>query len=102
MYPLNEHIVLHGDESQIGRYKFADMLAKTFCKTCGVSMTNEHLGLSEEQLSKLPEIYRLINENHSKMLPVNVRVLHGVDLKQLVIEHFDGAGKIKQPAYVNP
>ena len=77
------------------------MLAKTFCKTCGINMTNENLKLSDEQLAKLPERAQKAHEYHSKHLPVNVRTLHGVDPLKLVIEQFDGKGKIAGD-YIEP
>ena len=77
------------------------MLAKTFCKTCGINMTNECLTLSKERLAQLPERAAKSHAYHSKHLPVNVRTLHGVDPLKMVIEQFDGKNIIAGE-YINP
>ncbi|KAF6842109.1 glutathione-dependent formaldehyde-activating enzyme [Colletotrichum plurivorum] len=102
MYPDNNQVVLTGEDEKIGRYAFQNhMLFKTFCKRCGVPMTNLHNPMTDEEEAALPEKvqywYNLSKQKH----PVNVRVLHGVDLESLKTQKVDGKTE-HQPEYANP
>lgn len=95
--------MLSGDDANIGRYSFArHMLSKTFCRTCGVCLTNEYRPVSEEQRAALSGTARSIDEYVRGHHPVNVRVLAGVDLAGMKPpERGDGATGLPPP-YVNP
>ncbi|KKP01415.1 glutathione-dependent formaldehyde-activating enzyme [Trichoderma harzianum] len=52
LFPRPENVVLSGSEDAIGRYTFADGLtSKTFCRTCGINMTNLRNQLSRDEHS---------------------------------------------------
>lgn len=98
-------MTLHGEEANIGRYSFGySVEAKTFCRVCGVNLTNTRNALSDNQVSLLPtkiqEFYRMPLTEHA----VNARVLDGVDIEKLRIKRFDEAAE--DPAmrneYINP
>ncbi|KAF5502114.1 Centromere protein V [Colletotrichum aenigma] len=105
IYPKKERVVLHATEpANIGRYSFSrHVLTKTFCKICGVCMTNEYNHLSEEERKAIGAVPadgfgERIKSGH----PVNLRVLPDVDLKKMkppVLK--DGANNISPP-YKNP
>ncbi|KAH7021568.1 glutathione-dependent formaldehyde-activating enzyme [Microdochium trichocladiopsis] len=100
--PLGVHVILHGNGEDIGRYLCSRrVMAKTFCKTCGVPLTNMPVELPEEERQALSDEdqkgYAMIKLMH----PVNVRVLEGIDLKKLKIMRLT-AGLDLQPVYVNP
>ncbi|RFU78542.1 glutathione-dependent formaldehyde-activating enzyme [Trichoderma arundinaceum] len=100
--PKPEHVVLSGPEDAIGRYVFADGLtSKTFCRTCGVNMTNIRNELPEEEVLALSEQARQIYWRGKATYPVNARVLHGVDVGKLKKVLFDGA-TLMPSTYVNP
>ncbi len=111
MYPKAEQVVLAGAEDDIQRYRFNHaILAKPFCRTCGVSMSNPLNAdiTPDEAAARLPgadaaqrDKVRAYMAHHKKMHPVNVRVLHGVDLDRLHVKKLDGAALIPPP-YVNP
>lgn len=111
VYPKTDQVVLAGREEDVARYRFNhEILAKPFCRTCGVSMSNPVNAQTtpDEAATKMPgadaaqqEKVRTHMERHAKMHPVNVRVLHGVDLDRLHVKKLDGATLIPPP-YVNP
>jgi hypothetical protein len=102
VYPKKEQVVLFGDEADIGRYIFSNrIIAKTFCKHCGVVMTNAHNPLPAEEYAALSERVRKTEANHRYIHPVNTRVLTDVDVKRLRWGRLDGATMIHGP-YVNP
>ncbi|PHH85937.1 hypothetical protein CDD83_10976 [Cordyceps sp. RAO-2017] len=107
IYPARGSVELSGDEAAIGRYAFSrSAMAKTFCRTCGVCLTNDFdracvpdvrgsFGLTPEQereFARFAETFR----------PVNLRVLHGVDPAVMrAPERFDGATGLL-PRYQDP
>ncbi|KAJ6441156.1 glutathione-dependent formaldehyde-activating enzyme [Purpureocillium lavendulum] len=122
IYPETERVVLHAaaaaadddhgdnqddkqdDADAIGRYSFArGIISKTFCRTCGVPLTNERRALSPADEAALPErtarFYAYAKTHH----PVNLRAFWpAVDLAALPAPtRNDGANKI-EPPYVNP
>ncbi|GJC79167.1 hypothetical protein ColLi_02005 [Colletotrichum liriopes] len=100
--PNVDQVVLSGDDDKIGRYTFSHrILAKTFCKTCGVPLTNQFNPLTEEERNALTEDARYWHNWSEDKHPVNARVLNGVDLKSLKTLYVDGKTE-HQPAYVNP
>ncbi|OHE90728.1 glutathione-dependent formaldehyde-activating enzyme [Colletotrichum orchidophilum] len=102
VYPNADQVVLTGDDDKIGRYIFGHhILAKTFCKTCGVSITNQSNTLTDEEQSALVERAQFWYKWSKTLHPVNVRVLDGVDLKSLKVLQVDGKTE-HQPGYVNP
>ncbi|KAM4066690.1 glutathione-dependent formaldehyde-activating gfa [Hirsutella rhossiliensis] len=100
IYPARSQVVLAGDEADIGRYAFARrFLTKTFCRVCGVAMTND----ANPKQDEVPaDLQAGLAEWTTKHHPVNLRVFPDVDLARLKpAERFDGATKLP-PAYVNP
>lgn len=95
-------MVLFGDKADIGAYLFSHRIrAKTFCKHCGIVMTNAHNPLSDEEHAARPENIRAAVEKHKHICAVNARVLTDVDVKRLRWARLDGA-TIHPPPYVNP
>lgn len=75
VYPRPEQVVLAAeDEADIGRYSFnARILSKTFCRRCGVLMTNESRDLSAEAVAALSEGTRQwYNSTKGSSHPVNL------------------------------
>ncbi|KAK4239026.1 centromere protein V [Achaetomium macrosporum] len=111
VYPIREKVVLFAsDPSNIGKYSFArHVLYKSFCKICGVPLTNHHNDITDEErkaLGALP-ISRESGFGEARIKriktlhPVNLRLFPDVDLKKLRPERKDGAHMI-QPPYENP
>ena len=73
---------------------------KTFCKTCGVPISNETADLSDEEIAALPEIVRNWRVKCLDLLPLNLRTLNGFDFKSLPTRI--GEGKKLGKPYVNP
>ncbi|EQL01983.1 hypothetical protein G6O67_001196 [Ophiocordyceps sinensis] len=101
VYPPVDAVVLAGDDADIGRYSFARrIMNKTFCRTCGVCMTNErNAQLADDAISEGDRPLKAWAEaNH----PVNLRVLDGVDLSAMKPSQMcDGANELPPP-YENP
>lgn len=87
----------------IGRYSFArGIISKTFCRACGVPLTNELRELSAADEAALPERTARFYEYAKTHHPVNLRVFPDVDMGVLrEPTRNDGANKL-EPAYVNP
>ncbi|KAK5995677.1 Centromere protein V [Cladobotryum mycophilum] len=105
IYPMKERVVLSSaDEASMGRYSFkrdVNFINKTFCKICGITMTNSFLDLSSEQLAAMGPEGSEAYSYHSKKHPVNARVLNGLDLSKLQRTKFDGWNKVPG-TYANP
>lgn len=102
IYPPPDQVVLAGDARDIGARKFNSYtLSKTFCRACGVPMTNEGLVLVSPYIDGRAEA-RGGAVSRWPTHPVNLRVLddRSVDLGKLTITQGDGASF--KPAYVNP
>ncbi|KAH6887496.1 glutathione-dependent formaldehyde-activating enzyme [Thelonectria olida] len=104
VWPRREHVVLHGDPNDIGRYFFkgSTLIAKTFCKKCGTQMTNEPALQSEETIATLSEDQKKLYDMMSPLHPVNIRVLEGVHLKDISGKVQRMRGADRPPHYVNP
>ncbi|KAL1841834.1 hypothetical protein VTJ49DRAFT_6511 [Mycothermus thermophilus] len=106
-YPLKHQVVLWSrSPTAIGRYHFSHhVLNKTFCTTCGVCLTNEWAGRSEEELralgARLPTPAKMI-ERMSSLHPVNLRVFPDVDLGVMKPPYLNKGATGIPPAYVNP
>jgi hypothetical protein len=96
-----DQVVVQGEDN-LGRYTFArGIMAKTFCKTCGVPLTNAALDLSEDELAALSEGSRKWHARSRDYLPVNLRVLHDFNVRDVKTEKLNGFTHI-EPLYVNP
>lgn len=101
IYPKSEHVVLSGHEDRLGRYSFGHRIeAKTFCRTCGIPLTNTVNPLSVEEVEVLSEYGKKIHAMTGNEHAVNVRVLDGVELRKLRISRVDD--EARPPLYVNP
>ncbi|KAL7938756.1 Mss4-like protein [Trichoderma chlorosporum] len=92
LFPRPTNMVLSGSEDAIGRYTFPDGLtSKTFCRTCGVNLTNPRTQLSQDKALAPSEHSRQVYSEGKEFHPVNARVLHGVDLGGLKKGRVEGA-----------
>ncbi|KAG7040154.1 glutathione-dependent formaldehyde-activating enzyme [Colletotrichum scovillei] len=104
VYPQDESVDLIGEEKDIGRYKFSHhILWKSFCKICGVFLTNNHNILTKEEHDALSENAKFWHNKSKGGTPVNVRVLDGIELEHLrqISVKFDGKN-VHQPPYSHP
>ena len=103
MYPKIEQVVLHAEEpGDISSYAYArKIIDKTFCRHCGVHMTNRYNPPTEEWLANASDLDKKWLPRVRTIHGVNVRVLHGVDLRKLNITRLTRA-KALPPFYVNP
>ncbi|KFH45967.1 Centromere protein V-like protein [Hapsidospora chrysogenum ATCC 11550] len=103
IYPPREQVVLAAEsDSDIGEYRFArNISAKTFCRTCGVQMTNRFEPLSAEEAEKLSDVDKTWRPWAATIHPVNIRVLDGVDLSVFKPKRTTSAADL-EPLYVNP
>ncbi|POR35307.1 Glutathione-dependent formaldehyde-activating enzyme [Tolypocladium paradoxum] len=104
-YPSNKRVVLFaGDPAHLGRYSFArHVLNKTFCRICGVCMTNEYSNITDEERKALGALPARGFANSMKTQhPVNLRVFPDVDLDNLKPPKLNDGAKIISPRYVNP
>ncbi|PWI72180.1 mitochondrial carnitine/acylcarnitine carrier protein [Purpureocillium lilacinum] len=98
IYPETSRVVLHApDAGSIGRYSFArGIISKTFCRACGVPLTNELRELSAADEAALPERTARFYEYAKTHHPVNLRVFPDVDMGVLrEPTRNDGANKLE-------
>ncbi len=94
-------MALQGTEN-LTYYVFGSGLSrKAFCRRCGLHLVNELNPLSEAQLAALSDPDRARRIRISPNLPVNARVLNGVDLAAVATRQVDGYGYL-MPQYINP
>lgn len=102
LYTARDQIVLQGEEN-LGKYGFGyGVLQKTFCKTCGVNITNQTLDLSDEEVKGLPEKAYKRWKFMSEWRPVNLRVLDGFDVEEIKTPEKLTHGVDFEPKYVYP
>ncbi|KAH7316998.1 glutathione-dependent formaldehyde-activating enzyme [Stachybotrys elegans] len=104
-YPKKEQVVLHASNpDDLGKYSFGPrfLLIKTFCKICGVCMTNQHSMMTEEErIAKGAEPDGGFADFMKALHPVNLRVFHDVDVSKLKAPEYRDGTKFP-PSYVNP
>ncbi|KAI1738884.1 glutathione-dependent formaldehyde-activating enzyme [Xylaria scruposa] len=101
-YQAHEQFAIEGWEN-LQEYVFNKKLAvKLFCKTCGVPICSQTAtGVSEEQVAGMDENTRKWYESSKTRKALNLRVLDGLNVKDLNPGQFDGYNFI-QPGYVEP
>ncbi|KAK4211276.1 hypothetical protein QBC37DRAFT_427304 [Rhypophila decipiens] len=113
VYPARSQVILQerdtqtdpGSESKnLVSYAFnRGVFNKTFCKTCGVYLTNEvTTTTSPEEMAAWPEDTKAFYERVKHVRPLNIRVLNDFDFStiEFKIERLDGASR--PVFYVNP
>ncbi|KAK0616514.1 Mss4-like protein [Immersiella caudata] len=102
LYTKVEQVALQGEEN-LGRYSFGSgVLAKTFCKTCGVHFTNDGVKLTEEEEAALPEAAQRRRKRMAPWRPVNLRVLNDHNIKDIKEPAKLTHGVGFEPKYVDP
>ncbi|KAI2624252.1 glutathione-dependent formaldehyde-activating enzyme [Hypoxylon sp. NC1633] len=100
LYPKKDQVEVEGEE-HLATYLFNTKLSgKAFCKICGVTVYNAMQPVTDELLSKIPEKDRA-SLGRNDMLPINLRVIDNLNIRDLNIERADGYNVIK-PIYVEP
>ncbi|RYO76841.1 hypothetical protein DL766_010376 [Monosporascus sp. MC13-8B] len=100
IYPNKEQVEIQGEEN-LGTYTFGTHAwGKTFCKTCGVPVHNQIQALTEEQLGKFSEDVRNFILGAAHLKPVNIRILNGINTKELNVSRIDGYSM--PPVFVEP
>ncbi|KAI0457628.1 glutathione-dependent formaldehyde-activating enzyme [Xylaria acuta] len=101
IYQPHAQFVIEGREI-LQEYLFGKKVAaKLFCKICGVPICSETVQLTEEQVAEMDEETRKWYERATLHKALNLRVLDGLDVKDLSPTQFDGYNFI-QPGYVEP
>ncbi|OTB08104.1 hypothetical protein M426DRAFT_19254 [Hypoxylon sp. CI-4A] len=100
VYPKKDQVVVEGREN-FSRYYFnTKLFGKTFCKTCGIAVDNEPVPLTEEEVAKLPDQVRVFFNGAQSLHPFNLRLLNGVNVKDLNAIRSDGYNR--PPLYAEP
>ncbi|KAI1806150.1 glutathione-dependent formaldehyde-activating enzyme [Daldinia bambusicola] len=100
LYPQKDQVEIEGEEN-LAYYKYGHKLfGKSFCKTCGISIHNNVQPVSEEELNKLPEDQREVVKGGLSLMPINLRVINGLDVGDLNVKQVDGYSR--PPLYVEP
>ncbi|KAI1190440.1 glutathione-dependent formaldehyde-activating enzyme [Nemania serpens] len=101
IYLPHEQVVIEGGEN-LREYLFGKSIAcKNFCKICGVVVSSKPVKLTDEQAAKLDEPTMKWYESAKAITAFNLRVINGLNVKDLTPNHFDGYNFI-QPGYVEP
>lgn len=77
-------------------------VAKTFCKKCGVNLTNTAAALNEGQLAKLNDTFREFHQRAKLLCPVNLRVLNDFHVSEIKDAEKAVAGAEAGEPYINP
>ncbi|KAK0716179.1 glutathione-dependent formaldehyde-activating enzyme [Lasiosphaeris hirsuta] len=102
VFPKREQIVVQGREN-LGTYQFAaGVVVKTFCKTCGVNVTNEAAELNEKQLAALQDFMREFHAGQKLQCGLNLRVLNDYNVKDIKEPSRSTFTANIEPLYVNP
>ncbi|KAI8944916.1 glutathione-dependent formaldehyde-activating enzyme [Xylaria longipes] len=100
-YEPYAQFVTEGKEN-LQEYLFGKRLAvKLFCKICGVPIYSDAAQVTEEQIAAMDKNTRKWYERAKLLKAFNLRVLDGLDVKDLSPTQFDGYNFI-QPGYVEP
>lgn len=85
-------------------YRFGNgHLQKTFCKICGVNLTNEASKLSDEELADLPrESLREWHKRFQVRCGFNIHVLDDFDLGSIKDPWKNTRGTEMEPRYIYP
>lgn len=76
---------------------------KTFCKTCGVNLTNQAAKLTEEEVAAFPvEHYKKRFNSMTINRPINLRVLNNFNIKDMKKPELLTYGVDYEPIYVDP
>lgn len=103
IYPKIHQVSITGLDN-CTRYAFGRrIVAKAFCRTCGVCICNTAADMSREEYDALSDESKGWVDASRRFCVLNLRVLNGWDLDQIrdKIERFSG-GKEVEPRYVNP
>lgn len=79
----------------------SNIMHKTFCRICGVQMTNVPNKLSDEDAAALPPQVKSFYEAQFQMACVNIRTLNNFDISSVKVGKVDGFNMIPPP-YVDP
>ncbi|KAK0644032.1 glutathione-dependent formaldehyde-activating enzyme [Cercophora newfieldiana] len=103
LYTKVDQVAVQGEED-LGTYSFgANVLNKTFCKKCGVNLTNQGAKLSEEEIAALPDNLQRRWKYMTKVhRPINLRVLNGYNIKDIKEPEKLTWAKGYEPQYVDP
>jgi hypothetical protein len=72
-------------------YQFArKFLEHKFCSICGVSTNIKVIGPPQEMVSKMSDAGREHARKMTEIMPVNIRVLDGVEWDEVNISNSDG------------
>ncbi|RYP78600.1 hypothetical protein DL769_003161 [Monosporascus sp. CRB-8-3] len=100
IYPNKEQVEIQGEEN-LGTYTFGSHAwGKTFCKTCGIPVHNQIQALTDQQLGKLSEDVRNFTLGAAHLKPINIRILNGINTKELNDSRVDGYSKLS--TFVEP
>ena len=95
--------MIQGREN-LGAYRFGNgHLEKTFCKICGVSLTNEAAPLSDKELADLPrDSLREWHKRFQAEWGLNIRALNDFDLGSIKDPWKHTRGPEMEPRYIYP
>ncbi|TGJ83001.1 hypothetical protein E0Z10_g5766 [Xylaria hypoxylon] len=100
-YQPSAQVVIEGRENLVGYYFNKKIVSKNFCKSCGVPVCSETVDCSEEQVAQMDEATRQWYTQSKGLMAFNLRVINGLNVKDLNPKHFNGYTYI-QPGYVEP
>lgn len=100
-YPAANEVSIQGEDN-VTIYRFnLGVWGKAFCKTCGVYLYGKHHPAPEEVVAQMPEEHKKWVVDGAHLRPLNMRILDGVDLKEMNMAHFQGYAGIP-PGYTEP
>ncbi|KXJ92241.1 glutathione-dependent formaldehyde-activating enzyme [Microdochium bolleyi] len=100
-YPSANEVSIQGEDNVTFHRFNLGVWGKGFCKTCGVYLYGKHYPLPEEVVAKMSEEAKKWTVGGAHLRPLNMRILNGLDLKELNLGHTEGYTNIPG-GYVEP
>lgn len=103
IYPDGTQSVISGTDN-LSTYRFGrKLLQKTFCKTCGVPISNEFIPRTPEEIAALPEELQKFLEARGHKRPLNIRILNNYSVEDSGVKVTKNTiAKTMLPEYINP
>ncbi|KAI8633339.1 glutathione-dependent formaldehyde-activating enzyme [Xylariaceae sp. FL1651] len=101
IYPHKTQVVVNGEENLKLYLSGKKAAGRMFCKICGVPVYTKVMQLTDEEVAAMNEAAQKWYLGSKDLIPLNLRVINGLNVKDLKPNKFDGYNVI-QPPYVEP
>ena len=102
IYPNDDQIAYEGDDNLASyTFKGSGIWQKSFCKTCGVHLSNRHVPMTVQEAAALPDEAQAFYHRTLGWHPITVRSLNDFDFRKLKTRQANGYNGMGRE-YQNP